>query len=91
MHASLQLELLLEEEQQFGGIPVEHGELRWVRWPRRELLRTYVLKHLLVHEVGHHLAPPDLDEDADEQWAERFAFHFYDPGGRGQQSVVSSQ
>jgi hypothetical protein len=72
----------MEEEQRFGGIPVQHGDMRWVRWPRRDLLRTYVLKHLFIHEVGHHLAPPDLDEDADEQWAESFAFRFYDPGGR---------
>jgi hypothetical protein len=67
------------EEERFGGVPVERGERRWVRWPRRDRLRDYVLKHLLIHEVGHHVAPPGLDEDADEQWAEEFAFRFYNP------------
>src|SRR5262249_4312117 len=78
----------MEEEQRFGGIPVEQGGLRWVRWPRRDSLLTYVLKHLLIHEIGHHMAPPDLDEDADEQWAEDFAFRFCTPVER--QALVTS-
>jgi hypothetical protein len=67
------------EEERFGGFPVRRRGHLFVRWPRSERLRTYVLKHLLVHEIGHHLAPPDLDEDADEEWAESFAFEYYCP------------
>jgi hypothetical protein len=80
----------MDEEQRFGGIPVEQGDQRWVRWPRRELVVTYVLKHLLIHEIGHHLAPPDLDEAADEQWAEDFAFRFYRPASQSE-AVVSGR
>jgi hypothetical protein len=68
-----------DEEERFGGHPVRRGGQSWVLWPRRRLLQNYVLKHLLMHEVGHHLAPPDLSEDEDEDWAEAFAFRFYDP------------
>lgn len=68
-----------EEEREFGGVPSwDHGRL-WVLWPRHDLLQTYVLKHLLIHEIGHHLAPEGLDDDADERWAEEFAYRFYDP------------
>lgn len=68
-----------EEEEEFGGIPERQGRRRWVYWPDRSRLQTYVLKHLLIHEIGHHLAPSDLAEEADEQWAEDFAFRFYEP------------
>jgi hypothetical protein len=68
-----------EEEEQFGGIAERRDGQTWVRWPQRRLLQNYVLKHLLIHEVGHHLAPPNLSEDEDEDWAEAFAFRFYDP------------
>lgn len=68
-----------DEEERFGGLPVHHGDRQWVLWTRRDRLRTFVLKHLLVHEIGHHLSPPDLEEEADEQWAEAFAYRFYNP------------
>jgi hypothetical protein len=50
-----------------------------VQWPDHGLLKAYVLKHLLIHEIGHHLAPGGLDEEADEAWAEDFAFQYYNP------------
>jgi hypothetical protein len=68
-----------EEEELFGGVPIQRDGRRWVHWPDRGRLRTYVLDHLLIHELGHHLAPPDLDETADEEWAEEFAFDYYCP------------
>jgi hypothetical protein len=68
-----------DEEESFGGVPLRRGGRLWVQWPRPERLRAYVLKHLLIHEIGHHLAPSGLDETADEEWAETFAFRYYCP------------
>lgn len=68
-----------DEEAEFGGIPEHDGARLWVLWPRRALLQTYVLDHLLMHEVGHHLAPSGLDDEQEERWAEAFAFRYYNP------------
>jgi hypothetical protein len=67
------------EELQFGARLESSGGVRQLVWPDREALRTYILRHILIHELGHHLAPPGMDRDEEEDWAEAFAFRYYTP------------
>jgi hypothetical protein len=67
------------EELQFGARLVGwHGEQR-VIWPDREALRIYILRHILIHEIGHCVAPGGLGRDEEEDWAEAFAYRYYTP------------
>ena len=67
------------EELQFGARLVREGGQRRLMWPDREALRVYILRHILIHELGHHVAPPGLSRDDEEDWAEAFAYRYYDP------------
>ena len=40
---------------------------------------TYILRHVLIHELGHHVAPAGLSCDEEEEWAEAFAFRYFTP------------
>jgi hypothetical protein len=67
------------EEVQFGARIEGHGKERRFAWPDRASLRTYILRHILIHELGHHVAPTNLSRDEEEDWAEAFAFRYYRP------------
>jgi len=67
------------EEVLFGARLQTWGGARYVVWPDRDALRIYLLRHVLIHELGHQVAPPNLDPDADEAWAEAFAYRYYTP------------
>jgi len=67
------------EEVQFGARIEGHGRERRFAWPDRASLRTYILRHVLIHELGHHVAPTNLSRDEEEDWAEAFAFRYYTP------------
>jgi hypothetical protein len=67
------------EEVDFGArLEVWDGTRRIV-WPDRDTLRLYLLRHVLIHELGHHVAPPGLRRGDEEDWAEAFAYRFYTP------------
>jgi hypothetical protein len=67
------------EEVQFGARLVESEEGRSLVWVDRASLGTYILRHILIHELGHHVAPPGMRVDDEEAWAEAFAFRFFTP------------
>ena len=67
------------EELQFGARVEVWGGARHFIWPDRDTLRIYTLRHLLIHELGHHVAPLGLRPREEEEWAEAFAFRYYTP------------
>lgn len=67
------------EELQFGARRAESGGQRRLVWPDRNTLRIYTLRHVLIHELGHHVAPAGLSRDEEEDWAEAFAYRYYTP------------
>jgi hypothetical protein len=67
------------EELQFGARIDSSGGVRRFVWPDRESLRDYILRHVLVHELGHHVAPSGMRRDEEEAWAEAFAFRYFTP------------
>jgi hypothetical protein len=69
------------EEVQFGAWVEENASGRSLVWADQEALRIYVLRHILIHELGHHVAPPGMRVDDEEAWAEAFAFRYYKPVG----------
>ena len=70
------------EELQFGARIEGGGRGRYFAWPDRDLLRAYIMRHILVHELGHHVAPAGLTGDQEEDWAEAFAFRYFTPAAR---------
>jgi hypothetical protein len=69
------------EEVEFGARLEEWGEARRLVWPDRDRLRLYILRHILIHELGHHVAPPGMSWEDEEDWAEAFAYRYYTPPG----------
>lgn len=69
------------EELQFGARLERGGERQHLVWPNRDALRTYLLSHILIHELGHHVAPSGLGREEEETWAEAFAYQFFTPPG----------
>jgi hypothetical protein len=67
------------EEVEFGARLAECGGTRHLVWPDRDRLRLYILRHILIHELGHHVAPPGLGWEDEEEWAEAFAYRYYTP------------
>jgi hypothetical protein len=67
------------EELQFGARIEGSGRARHFVWPDMETVRVYVLRHILIHELGHHVAPPGLRYEEEEAWAEAFAFRYFTP------------
>jgi hypothetical protein len=67
------------EELQFGARLESSGGARQLVWPDHEALRIYILRHILIHELGHHVAPPGMARDDEEDWAEAFAYRYYTP------------
>jgi hypothetical protein len=67
------------EEVQFGARLEEGDSTRHLVWPDRDTLRLYILRHVLIHELGHHVAPPGLSRQEEEDWAEAFAYRYYTP------------
>lgn len=67
------------EEVQFGARVEEDMGGRSLVWADRDALRIYILRHILIHELGHHVAPTGMRVDDEEAWAEAFAFRYYTP------------
>jgi hypothetical protein len=78
------------EELQFGARLESDTDGKRLVWPDREALRVYLLRHILVHELGHHVAPPGMPVPEEEAWAEAFAFRHYDPRRSGLQQTARS-
>ena len=76
------------EELQFGArLETTAGGRRLV-WPDREAACGYLLRHILIHELGHHVAPSGLRRDEEEAWAEAFAFRYFDPLRRSETAAA---
>jgi hypothetical protein len=67
------------EELQFGARLESARGARQIVWPDHEALRIYILRHILIHELGHHVAPSGMPREDEEDWAEAFAFRYYTP------------
>ncbi len=67
------------EELRFGAQFAAPGGVRHLVWPDHEALSVYILRHILIHELGHHVAPRGMPVDQEEDWAEAFAFRYYTP------------
>jgi hypothetical protein len=79
LHAPGELIVDSPEEVQFGARIEGRGNERCFAWPDHDTLRTYILRHVLIHELGHHVAPAGMGRDQEEDWAEAFAFRYYTP------------
>jgi hypothetical protein len=79
LHAPSEVIVESPEEVQFGARTEGRGNDRCFAWPDHETLRTYILRHVLIHELGHHVAPAGMSRDREEDWAEAFAFRYYMP------------
>jgi hypothetical protein len=82
LHAPGEVIVETPEEVQFGARVEGRGNGRCFAWPDRDTLRTYILRHVLIHELGHHVAPAGLTRDQEEDWAEAFAFRYFTPAAR---------
>jgi hypothetical protein len=72
------------EELTFGARFETIAGTRCLVWRDRESLRTYILGHILIHELGHHVTPPGMRIMEEEEWAEAFAFRYFRPPGARQ-------
>jgi hypothetical protein len=70
------------EVSRFGAWVEEEDGVRYVCWHPQDL-KNYVLRHLLLHEIGHHVAwlrgCSTVATRREEEFAESYAYAYFDP------------